>query len=735
MKRISLYTILIGLLALACGCSEERHDSSRTGEIILGVEKNEILYTKAGVPVTDEILSVEFRNEEGEIIKYFENYSESVEGLRIPLPAGVYDVVVSSENDKTPQWDTPFYYGEEQVTVVSGQTAKASIECRITNTKVSVEFSEAVDQYFSAYEAVVHGKSGSLTYGKEEKRSGFYFTDKLSVDLNLTNKVNGLKFQFNKLFPDIQPRYHYILKFDVQAPGGEENNAGGDIGIVINETDSAQVECTIFIPEYTQLAEQPKTPKAEVVTQVNNGEPTELRILEIRESNDIVNQHQLTIETQAGLRNLYFKLSDAFVADGLPPIFDLLKAEESLKEQLFITVEEEVIAADQQVYTLDLTKMVNQYMHAEESGDRNYALSVVILDNYHQEVELDFAYTIKPNLPLLAYTPTVKDKWATFAVLSGFCSPEGSEVLFRYGPAEESEDEWLTVEPQRDEEGNLNTRITGLEPATDYAFQTIAMIDGYLQKSNTATFTTDGTPVVPNLNFDDWEMSGKSWYLGGKGKYWDSGNDGANSLSAVNPTAPEYENIVGGSAAAKLESKYVVIAFAAGNIYTGSFGGVAGLGATLNFGQSYNGRPTKLTGYFMYQPKLINKVKPPYDALNGQRDMCSIYIALTDWEVPFAVNTNEGVFVDFASDNILAYGELDLSKCSPEEAMTAYEAFEIDIVYRDTTRTPKQVLIVASASRYGDYFTGGVGSTLYLDEFALHFDYNPASFPEAETIE
>jgi len=31
-------------------------------------------------------------------------------------------------------------------------------------------------------------------------------------------------------------------------------------------------------------------------------------------------------------------------------------------------------------------------------------------------------------------------------------------------------------------------------------------------------------------------------------------------------------------------------------------------------------------------------------------------------------------------------------------------------------------LIVASSSKYGDYFTGGDGSTLWIDEFELGFN-------------
>ena len=35
---------------------------------------------------------------------------------------------------------------------------------------------------------------------------------------------------------------------------------------------------------------------------------------------------------------------------------------------------------------------------------------------------------------------------------------------------------------------------------------------------------------------------------------------------------------------------------------------------------------------------------------------------------------------------------------------------------------PTYILIVASASKYGDYFTGSTSSVLLLDEFELLFD-------------
>ena len=51
-----------------------------------------------------------------------------------------------------------------------------------------------------------------------------------------------------------------------------------------------------------------------------------------------------------------------------------------------------------------------------------------------------------------------------------------------------------------------------------------------------------------------------------------------------------------------------------------------------------------------------------------------------------------------------------------------YQKFTIDIKYRDTERKPKYIVIVATSSKYGDYFSGSTSSVLLIDEFELGFD-------------
>ena len=55
--------------------------------------------------------------------------------------------------------------------------------------------------------------------------------------------------------------------------------------------------------------------------------------------------------------------------------------------------------------------------------------------------------------------------------------------------------------------------------------------------------------------------------------------------------------------------------------------------------------------------------------------------------------------------------------------VSEYTPFEFELKYKSTSRVPKYILITASASKYGDYFTGGNGAILWVDNFELEYDY------------
>ena len=75
-----------------------------------------------------------------------------------------------------------------------------------------------------------------------------------------------------------------------------------------------------------------------------------------------------------------------------------------------------------------------------------------------------------------------------------------------------------------------------------------------------------------------------------------------------------------------------------------------------------------------------------------------------------------------ANPHIIAYGTLLDAKTM---GTNGWEEFAIDLVYRDLNRKPKYIIVVASASKYGDYFTGGSNSTLLIDDFELIYGDSP----------
>lgn len=255
---------------------------------------------------------------------------------------------------------------------------------------------------------------------------------------------------------------------------------------------------------------------------------------------------------------------------------------------------------------------------------------------------------------------------------------------------------------------NVKASIEGLEQATEY--QVRLLLGG--SEVSVQTFVTETPVQLYNLKFDEWKDD-KTPYAVGKEGIWDTANPGTSMLS-ISPTTQETEDVVAGSAV-RMQSMFKA-KFAAGNIYVGQFDKVdiASLGATLHWGYGFTSMPVGLKGYYKYSPKPIDKATGPYESLLGKSDKCQVQIFLTDWDDRFLINTGANHFVDFDNDpHIIAFGKME-----SDEAMDEYKEFNIQLEYR-SYRKPKFIVISCCASYLGDFFTGGVGSTLLVDEFEL----------------
>ena len=302
---------------------------------------------------------------------------------------------------------------------------------------------------------------------------------------------------------------------------------------------------------------------------------------------------------------------------------------------------------------------------------------------------------------------------------------------------EEDEASWTDVATTQEEENKYTAMLIGLKASTEYEYRLVngeKIAIGKMQSF--ITEETNKQDTLYNRGFEDWCDVGKNAFpnISANMKFWDTSNTGANTISAKNPTNKTTNPIVAGTYAAKLESMSVLTFFAAASLYTGSFGEVQIPNAILNFGQPFTSRPIALHGYYQYTPVNVNKVgnNLPDDATvsEGNPDQCAIYIALA--KKSYEINNGDTEsFIKFESDdNIIAYGTIEGDNVDFGEKTTesGYTEFTIPLQYKESQfgEKPTHIIIVCSASKYGDYMTGGVGSTLYVDEFSLVYEGTPA---------
>ena len=159
----------------------------------------------------------------------------------------------------------------------------------------------------------------------------------------------------------------------------------------------------------------------------------------------------------------------------------------------------------------------------------------------------------------------------------------------------------------------------------------------------------------------------------------------------------------------------------------------------LSFGRPFTAFPTKMRFDYKYHTSTITRQskweeayseyisRQMYDNMKGQPDSCNVYIALGDWEpvkyknavCPYLIRTrpNELHLMDMNDPHLIAFGQM-----TQGSDISQWTTATIDINYRVRDRRPKYIIVVASSSKYGDYFTGGEESLLQIDNLELVYD-------------
>lgn len=706
MKR--LYFILASALVIfsVFSCRKTDIQEEGFGYLYVSLEKDESedLVFKSE-PSEDQIFSLTVYNPLDQQVGHVDDYRELGQNP-MTLPAGnfSYKAVASSGNNGAAAFGEPFYTGSTDFQISNGQVTNVNISCSLANVKVTASFSDEIKKAFSEYVLTVSNGLGELVFSNisdpvtTDEEGYFSVTDTLFWSLHLKNTDGAVYKTLEGKCEGVKPRQHYNFQFSL---GKEDEGIDGAGAVTLIVNDSMIEESFDLILDFDKEKERPSS--------ASNGFDIESGLT--LTAGEVAIGKSIVLSAPDGFKNIELTILEP---DGSKSEYEIITAARS--SELY---DRGISYNPAQEGSTSVELSLESFAAKNPMG--SYTLNFFMVDLKSSFTEDSLRISVLSDVDVEA---TSVNPWARFAAVEAkwYPSEQPEGLSFQY--RKKSETSWtdytgaVSADPSS---RTYSAEIRGLEPETEYVIRAVTVED---KETKELSFTTESEGTIPNMNFDSWYQDGDVWYpnlnLNTDNFYWDTANGGTKTLSIYPTTPAEPENVYGGANAAKLESKEAaLVGLAAGNIYTGKFiKAVISLtdpGAELDWGVQFTSRPLALTGYFKYSPVMVNK--GDHNSMSGKMDIGQIQIMLTDWDAPFRVNTASGKFVDPKTDqSIIAYGTLDLNSTS------SYEQFTIELDYRDLTRIPKYIVIVAAASKYGDYFTGGVGSTLYLDEFEFVYD-------------
>lgn len=705
MKKLLILSLSV-LALFSCNKEDSGLDNGY-GLVKVNLSQDESTITKADA---ETVFAVEVLNEQGVVVKSYDDHRD-METEPLKLKAGKYTVKASTGESVEAGWDKPLYSGSTDIDVAKGKTNECNVVCTLANVKVTVTLADDVLQNFSEFVLTVTNgnENGSLIFsninGTLDKEAYFNCTGELSWTLYLINK-NGVVFdnQLSDQIKDVNPREHYNLKFKV---GEDADKPTVDVAVSIDETTNETIH------DVNINVNGKAKPKFEGGT-FNIGEVQNI-------AQGTASNFDVKIAADAGFKSLKLTHGSAALdAAGIPYETDLVSVDAGGRQTLNINgIEWTEISENSTSTVVSFGSLISRLTAG------NYTITLTAVDKQSQSSTATFKFNIIEESTAPATTTNAAEPWAKRAFLNAVWTTADipAELGFEYKKS--SDTDWTRVSSITTDASKRSFRaeIGGLEPKTSYVYRSLSGD----KAGNEVSFTTEAADQLLNMSFDQWAKSGKNWFPNSTATdtdasfVWDSGNKGANTISEVNPTSPTDVVAVSGTGkqAAKLESKSVLGNLAAGSIFTGKFVKAVlspKVGGQLDFGVPYSCRPLQLKGYYNYAPKAIDVVSDNYSNLKGTNDVCQIYVVLADWDEPFRVNTATATFIDFDNDpKIIAVGRFE-----DNVNTNGYKEFTIDMQYRNN-RTPKYVVVVAAASKYGDYFTGAVGSVLMVDEFEFIF--------------
>lgn len=755
MKK--LYIAFVGMACLCLACSRDDRallDGEGTLRLRAQVNDEVQIISRAGAPEGETSPEEELKKNcrvriyKGEKLIYkHAGWDATLQEPGLSLSSGAYRVRIISGDSVDASFDKKYYEGNESFEIRQAQTTPVEVVCNVMNTLAKVVFDASLEPYLEKGEVsvAVDVDGGSLTYPYQkeaaEAKTGYYSLPQGKEYLICTFTgvaKNGRKFTQTDRIESAKKSTLYTLTYkisDLETPAPPTDEGGAFIDLKVDETPLAKKEEEILIYQRPQFRA------------VNQSEEVDMKQPWFLELNSQI-QPEVKIYTSTPLAEASVT-SEVFTKLGLASaelnLMDEATRVELQEKGIMVTSQEKLLTMNWGNSLNDLLKEEGEhhiiYKATDTAVEGNAAARTNTID---WTISVSNANIRAVNIP---YPYQIwADRVTLYAeVIEGRTPAPDAQLSFRYRKKEDSN--WIdNIQAKLGENKKTITsdEIKGLTPGTTYEYQ---VLEGDKVSNQTCEFTTEAALQLPNSGFENWSGdSPKLIHGSGEEMFWDSGNHGSATLKE-NVTTPDGSVKHGGNYSAKLESKFVAFwgigKFAAGNLFIGDYlktdgtDGILGIGRPMGkdaSGRPVTSRPLALRGYIKYISGKVDYGKEQIP--NGSQDIGIIYMALTDGEGKayenshwsFIIKTKEKLFFDKNAADVIAYGEKTWEQSTEGEGMIPFEIrFDYDAKPDGRTRIPNRILIVAAASKFGDYFEGSTGSKMWLDDLELIYEESKLS--------
>ena len=631
MSKVKNFSILLLLVLLAFSCS--RREDNIYGPGMGGIRID--LATQA--PATRAELEdgsldaddfkVEIINSQGVIFKRWATFTEykAQESTAVQMNAGGPYTLRATLGDSTASgWNSWFFKGEQQFTVLPQETVTVAAVCRMANIKVAVKYGENVLSEYTSYETTVTNRRGSLLFDMAHKdEAGYMPADPLTVDVALTDKSGKTWYFRNGSEISAAPGDFITLNLDTDAVPTQ------DIGLTIT-VDRTTNDSTIVVelPSYMLPKDAP------VLSPETGGFDSEgnLSMVEGIEPNA-----NISYEAVSGLAGCVMTVNSSYLKSlGWPETLDFFNLSASDKniidrDSLVYVVEDGLTMG-----SIDLSLVARKFTYVDDAAANVHSFTIKLTDKKGKTAEATFKITpVKAEISLGEIAEG--NVWAA-RLENVVISTSNGDVSLLYPEVMAEGGSWVKPQYTSSVSGTSNTvTITGLTPGTKYSVR--ARYNNGVS-ADVREVTTEAAQQVENAGFEEWseweyvaydiigsvKQTSYGPYSNDGSKWWDT-NNAETTVKSTTPGNMTFKSFpmvsyVGGrnggraaqmmliavsNTATSWSAPIPTVGF--GKVFTGVFGGVQG--------RSFASRPSKLNFWYKYSSFESDSFKAYISVKNG----------------------------------------------------------------------------------------------------------------------